>query len=59
MRNGGMKFHKYQVVMPGGELSIVVSPDYNITMVGPAAKIADGTIVAELLEIVAGDAEPH
>ena len=45
--------------MPGGELSIGVSSDFNITMIGPAAKIAEGSIVDELLEFRASDIQAH
>jgi diaminopimelate epimerase len=55
----GVCANEITVVMPGGELSIGISSDFNITMVGPAAKIADGAIVAELLECLAGDRPAH
>lgn len=38
------------VEMPGGTLQIGVGPDFSITMLGPAAKIAEGVIARELLE---------
>jgi diaminopimelate epimerase len=41
------------VAMPGGELSIVVAPDYAIRMSGPAAKVAEGTVAPELLHDLA------
>lgn len=37
------------VAMPGGELAISVSTEFDIKMTGPATKIADGSLVAELL----------
>ena len=38
-----------EVVMPGGSLQIGVSDDFTLTMLGPATKVADGTIAAEAL----------
>jgi diaminopimelate epimerase len=38
------------VAMPGGELSILVSPDFSIHMVGPVAKVADGSIAPGLVQ---------
>ncbi len=40
------------VAMPGGELSVIVTEDYSVRMIGPAARIAEGTVAAELLEYV-------
>jgi diaminopimelate epimerase len=37
------------VVMPGGELSILVSSNFSIRMTGPAAKIAEGSLSTELV----------
>jgi diaminopimelate epimerase len=37
------------VEMPGGTLLIGVADDYTVTMVGPARKVADGVLAAELL----------
>lgn len=37
------------VVMPGGELQIEIGPDFELTMLGPVAKIADVTIAEEFL----------
>ena len=45
----GLCAHDVTVSMPGGELSILVSPDFSIRMTGPASKVAEGTIAAELL----------
>jgi diaminopimelate epimerase len=45
----GLCAHNVTVSMPGGELWIVVSPDFSIRMIGPASKVAEGTIAAELL----------
>ena len=55
----GLCANEITVVMPGGELSIGVSSDFNITMIGPAAKIAEGSIVDELLEFRASDIQAH
>ncbi len=38
------------VDMPGGSLSIGVAPDFSLTMLGPAKKIATGEISSELFE---------
>jgi len=38
------------VVMPGGTLGIGVTDEYGLTMLGPARKVADGTLAEELLE---------
>ena len=38
-----------EVVMPGGSLQIGVSDDFTLTMLGPATKVAEGTIAAEAL----------
>ncbi len=38
-----------KVTMPGGELQIGVSPSFELTMLGPADKVAEGTLAAELL----------
>lgn len=38
------------VAMPGGELSISVSKDFEVRMTGPAAKIAEGILSPELLQ---------
>lgn len=38
------------VAMPGGKLSVVVADDYSIRMIGPAMKIAQGTIADELIQ---------
>lgn len=37
------------VAMPGGELEIGVGGDYAVTMLGPVAKICEGTIAVEAL----------
>ena len=34
--------------MPGGEIKIVVSKDYSITMNGPVTKVAEGLIADEM-----------
>ena len=38
------------VDMPGGSLSIGVAPDFSLTMLGPAKKIATGELSSELFE---------
>jgi diaminopimelate epimerase len=38
------------VEIPGGTLQIGVGPDYSLTMLGPAKKVAKGNISNELLE---------
>ena len=38
------------VAMPGGALQIGVAGDFSVTMLGPAAKVAEGTLSRELLE---------
>jgi diaminopimelate epimerase len=37
------------VAMPGGELSILVSPTFSLRMSGPAEKVAEGTLAPEWL----------
>jgi len=37
------------VAMPGGELEITVAADYELTMLGPVRKVAEGTLAGELL----------
>ena len=34
--------------MPGGELKISLSDDYNITMTGPVTKVAEGVLAMEV-----------
>jgi hypothetical protein len=36
--------------MPGGVLEIGVGPTFELTMLGPAKRIADGELSRELLE---------
>ena len=38
------------VDMPGGSLEIEVRPDFSMTMIGPARKVADGVLSDELME---------
>lgn len=38
------------VVMPGGTLEIGVGDDFAVTMLGPARKVAEGTLSTELLQ---------
>jgi diaminopimelate epimerase len=40
------------VAMPGGELEITVAAGYELTMLGPVRKVAEGTVVEELLRDV-------
>ncbi|HET9870198.1 MAG TPA: diaminopimelate epimerase, partial [bacterium] len=35
--------------MPGGQLSLTVSPDFDLTMRGPVEEICSGTLSADLL----------
>ena len=45
----GLCEREVTVSMPGGELQIGVSAAYALTMLGPAQKVADGVLSAELL----------
>jgi diaminopimelate epimerase len=38
-----------KVSMPGGELHIGVSNDFDVTMLGPVSKVAEGVLAPELL----------
>jgi diaminopimelate epimerase len=38
------------VHMPGGEISLIMDDDFSITMTGPVAKIAEGTLTEELFD---------
>lgn len=38
-----------QVLMPGGSLAITITPDWNVRMVGPVRKVAEGVLAAELV----------
>jgi diaminopimelate epimerase len=38
------------VLMPGGALEIGVGADFGLTMLGPARKVAEGTVAQDLLE---------
>jgi len=38
-------------VMPGGELSVIVKEDYSVRIIGPAWKIAQGTVADDLLRV--------
>lgn len=38
------------VEMPGGTLEVVVRDDFTLTMLGPASKVAEGTLSRELLD---------
>jgi diaminopimelate epimerase len=44
------------VAMPGGDLAISVSPGFEIRMVGPASKVAQGELSSEFLDLVRGEA---
>jgi diaminopimelate epimerase len=46
----GLCANAVTVAMPGGELAINVSTDFDIKMTGPATKIAEGSLAAELLQ---------
>ncbi len=37
------------VEMPGGELAILIAPDFAITMTGPVTGVAQGTLAADIL----------
>lgn len=39
------------VHMPGGEISLIMDDDFSITMTGPVAKIAEGTLADELFDL--------
>ena len=39
---------KIKVHMPGGEIDVVISEDFAITMTGPVTKVADGTLHHEM-----------
>jgi len=43
------------VLMPGGRLQIGVGDGYALTMLGPVAKVADGVIAAEVLDVTEVD----
>jgi diaminopimelate epimerase len=43
------------VTMPGGNLEIGVRQDFSLTMVGPAEKVAEGTLSREVLAISGGN----
>ena len=45
----GLCEREITAVMPGGELSVIVSEDYSVRIIGPAAKIAQGIIAEDLL----------
>jgi diaminopimelate epimerase len=51
----GLCDREITVAMPGGELAVIVTEDYSIRMVGPAAKIAEGSIARDLLQTAQGD----
>ena len=40
------------VAMPGGELAIGVGPGFELTLLGPVAKVAEGMVAEELLDAV-------
>lgn len=49
VRLGHCKEH-ITVEMPGGTLEIEVRPDFSMTMIGPARKVANGVLSDELME---------
>jgi diaminopimelate epimerase len=53
-RRLGLVDDRVTVQMPGGELTVAVSHDGEITMRGPVSEICTGTISAELLEVLKG-----
>jgi diaminopimelate epimerase len=48
----GLCDREITAVMPGGELSVIVTNEYSVRIVGPAFKIAHGTIADDLLGFV-------
>ena len=46
----GMCGPRVAVEMPGGALDIGVAEDFAVTMIGPARKIADGSLAPDLLD---------
>ncbi|MDD3180659.1 MAG: diaminopimelate epimerase [Opitutaceae bacterium] len=49
-RRLGLVEDKLTVHMPGGQISIEISPDYAIRMTGPVTRVAEGQIHSELYE---------
>lgn len=47
-RRLGMCDNAITVHMPGGQLEITVSDDFNLTMTGPVTKVAEGTVCDEV-----------
>ncbi|MGH9440787.1 MAG: diaminopimelate epimerase [Thermoanaerobaculia bacterium] len=41
---------KLQVEMPGGEVAVEISPDFEVTLTGPVTSVCHGTLSAELLQ---------
>jgi diaminopimelate epimerase len=46
----GLCDQKVTVHMPGGEIAIAISRDYEISMTGPVTKVAEGVISHEIME---------
>ena len=46
------------VAMPGGELAIGVGAGFEVTLLGPVAKVAEGIVAAEFLDGVGSPAGP-
>ncbi len=51
---GGLTEGRVTMVMPGGELSIEVRPDYSIRLRGPVAEVCVGELAPDLLEALRG-----
>jgi diaminopimelate epimerase len=49
-RRLGLCDSQTKVLMPGGQLDIIVSDDFSVTMTGPAVKIAEGETSEEMFD---------
>jgi diaminopimelate epimerase len=49
-RRLGLCDSKIKVHMPGGEIDIIVSDDFSITMAGPVTQVANGIMAEEMFE---------
>ncbi len=47
----GLCDREITAVMPGGELSVIVTEDFSVRMIGPAWKIAHGIVADDLLRV--------
>ena len=36
--------------MPGGRIDVIISADFNIRMMGPVTRIAEGVLAAEMFD---------